>query len=97
MMAGNVMEWTRSPFVPYPSCSFPNPDFSTSAMVIRGAAFIFRTREYVNPQFVARAGARSYVKTPTARFDNLGFRCVVNSPAPGTARGLKADKEIAHP
>jgi len=92
-----VMEWTKSPFVPYPSCSFPNPDFSTSAVVIRGAAYIFRTPSYVNPQFVARAGARSYVLTPAARFDNLGFRCVVNAPAPVSARSVPTDKEIAHP
>lgn len=97
MMAGNVMEWTKSPFAPYPSCSFPNPDFSTSAIVIRGAAFLFRTPEYVNPQFVARAGIRSYVQTSAARFDNLGFRCVVNSLPPGSAQASGTDKEIARP
>jgi len=78
-MAGNVMEWTQSRFTPYPGALDSSSRFSPSAITIRGGACVFRTRERVNPIFMARAGARAFVQEPEVRLDNLGFRCVVNT------------------
>lgn len=79
-LAGNVMEWTQSRFAPYPGGLMSASRFSPTEMAVRGGAFVFRTRDRVNPVFMARAGARAHVVDPGVRLDNLGFRCVVNTP-----------------
>lgn len=79
-MAGNVMEWTKSPFVAYPGGEVSFPKMATQPVVTRGCAFRLFASGPFNPQFLTRAGARSYVAAPEQRFSNLGFRCVMNSP-----------------
>ncbi len=78
-MAGNVMEWTKSPFVAYPNNNARVAEFSSTALVLRGGAWTLRARTQPNPQVFGRVSTRSYAPSPDMRFDTLGFRCVVNS------------------
>jgi len=67
-LAGNIAEWTSSPFCPYPSkvCSI------TDSIVIRGGSFD-RSAGFVRRSF--RNSAQ-----PSERTGYLGFRCVKDVP-----------------
>lgn len=89
-MAGNVWEWTTSPFVPYDSKStilevktstrkakYTGRDFNQDKFVIRGGAFNASSRALMA---ITREGT-----SPNTYFDSLGFRC---------ARSAKAGMDI---
>lgn len=67
-MAGNVWEWTSSPFLPYPA---PRENASASERVQRGGSFLCSAD--VCEGF--RATARSH-STPETALMHVGFRCV---------------------
>ncbi|MGA7122834.1 MAG: SUMF1/EgtB/PvdO family nonheme iron enzyme [Polyangiaceae bacterium] len=69
-MAGNVWEWTSSPYCPY-----DKPACGDSRMVVRGGSWTM-----VDYLFV-RLTDRSPTD-PKTRNTNLGFRCARSSPAP---------------
>lgn len=76
-MSGNVWEWTRSMYQPYPY----NPDDGreasegNEARVLRGGCWSHRDPE------VFRAAYRN-LDGSTLRNGSLGFRCVIRSPGP---------------
>jgi len=63
-MAGNVAEWTASPYIPYPG-SKAAPDVGN--MVIRGGGFKSLAKE--------QTATDRYFDRPTSTFDYIGFRC----------------------
>ena len=69
-MAGNVWEWTSSKYCPYES-----GECSDARAVFRGGGFNNSAPGYVR-------GADRTKDKPTARNDNLGFRCARNPPPP---------------
>ncbi|HEY5599700.1 MAG TPA: SUMF1/EgtB/PvdO family nonheme iron enzyme, partial [Candidatus Manganitrophaceae bacterium] len=78
-MIGNVWEWTDSWYLPYPGNARRNADFGMKYRVVRGLSY---TPLGHHPEEVyrralevfARASTRSY-DPPTARLDDVGFRC----------------------
>ncbi|MHC5078167.1 MAG: SUMF1/EgtB/PvdO family nonheme iron enzyme, partial [Planctomycetota bacterium] len=64
-MGGNVAEWTRSPFAPYPG---GKADFPKGQITIRGGDFT-QGKRYA--RCVSRRGA-----APAARENHIGFRCI---------------------
>jgi iron(II)-dependent oxidoreductase len=70
-MSGNVWEWTRSVYQPYPYDPQDGREQldSKDTRVVRGGAFS-------NPEGYARCAYRN-LNDPDGRFDNLGFRVVV--------------------
>ena len=62
-MAGNVREWTSSPYCPY-----TDPAISNTARVDRGGGWNFGNATYVR-------GAFRHYNGPGYRNNILGFRC----------------------
>ena len=62
-LAGNVWEWTESPYCPY-----GKPDCGDSRRVLRGGGWDTTERSEVR-------AARRYPSSPTARGRSIGFRC----------------------
>ena len=73
-MSGNVWEWTRSPYQPYPFTAADDRDrlADDALWVIRGGSFSDTER---NVRAAARGGA-----DPGARRPFMGFRVVISSP-----------------
>lgn len=74
-MSGNVWEWTRSPYQPYPYTDADDRDSITedALWVIRGGAF----NDEINNARAATRGAAD----PGARREFIGFRLVLTPPA----------------
>ena len=70
-MAGNVGEWTTSPFVGYPGSTYDDPQYDPEAHITRGGGWF-------DDQGQVRASARNAALSQTAN-DDLGFRCVAES------------------
>jgi len=70
-MAGNVAEWTDSPYIAYPNSGAKDPDFSLTRKAIRGGS-------YDNESLVIRfcRVANRIGRQPTERPLDVGFRCV---------------------
>jgi formylglycine-generating enzyme required for sulfatase activity len=66
--AGNVWEWTASPFVAYPGSTHEDAQYSPDLRVTRGGAW-FDTEEQV------RATNRSAAPPDITANDDVGFRC----------------------
>lgn len=66
-MAGNVLEWTRSFFEPYPGNGRENPMFGRMYRVLRGGAWYFNRKS-------AEAAMR-FIMRPGLRWNYAGFRC----------------------
>jgi formylglycine-generating enzyme required for sulfatase activity len=66
-MAGNVLEWTSEPFVPYPG-NRAEGKFDPKQIAVRGGCYIHQ------PEGV-RCSAR-YGLEPQQKTDFCGFRCV---------------------
>ena len=71
-MAGNVAEWTSSPFVAYPGSTYQDPQYRPEARVVRGGGW-FDDQPQVRT--TARNGA-----VQSAANDDLGFRCAMDKP-----------------
>jgi formylglycine-generating enzyme required for sulfatase activity/predicted Ser/Thr protein kinase len=66
-MAGNVLEWTRSFYEPYPGNEQENPHFGELYRVLRGGAWYFKkTSAETTMRFIMR---------PNLRWNYVGFRC----------------------
>lgn len=65
-LAGNVWEWTASPYCPYPFRT--DGDCGDSRRVLRGGGW--DTTEHLDVR-----AARRYPATPSARGKSVGFRC----------------------
>jgi rhamnose transport system permease protein len=70
-MAGNVWEWTNSPYVAYPGSTYQDPQYSDEARVTRGGGWF-------DDQKQVSTTNRSAALPQTAN-DDLGFRCVADS------------------
>jgi rhamnose transport system permease protein len=70
-MAGNVWEWTDSPYVAYPGSTYQDPQYSAEARVTRGGGWF-------DDQKQVSTTNRSAAVPQTAN-DDLGFRCVADS------------------
>lgn len=70
-MAGNVWEWTNSPYVAYPGSTYQDPQYSPDARVTRGGGWF-------DDQKQVSTTNRSAALPQTAN-DDLGFRCVADS------------------
>jgi formylglycine-generating enzyme required for sulfatase activity len=70
-MAGNVWEWTDSPYVAYPDSTYQDPQYSLDARVTRGGGWFDEQKQ-------VRTTARSAAVPWTAN-DDLGFRCVADN------------------
>ncbi len=70
-MAGNVWEWTDSPYVAYPGSTYQDPQYSAEARVTRGGGWF-------DDQKQVSTTNRSAALPQTAN-DDLGFRCVADS------------------
>ncbi len=66
-MTGNVMEWTKSKFLPYPGRRKKCPNMDGSFMVVKGGCYLFFADR-------SRRQARHAVK-PHINFSAIGFRC----------------------
>jgi len=71
-MAGNVVEWTSSPFVAYPGSTYLDPQYTEEARITRGGGWF-------DDQNGVRTTARNAAFPVTAN-DDLGFRCVSDTP-----------------
>ena len=71
-MAGNVWEWTRSWYLPYPGNEQLSELFGKTYRVIKGGSWFSNID-------LARASVRGKVK-PDQRFNYVGFRCMRKSP-----------------
>jgi formylglycine-generating enzyme required for sulfatase activity len=72
-LAGNVSEWTGSPYRPYPGNSHPEKEYTSAQRVVRGGA-------YSVPGVYCRLVFRAHL-SPDYRAGDLGFRCVVSAGA----------------
>jgi rhamnose transport system permease protein len=70
-MAGNVWEWTNSPYVAYPGSTYQDPQYRPDARVTRGGGWF-------DDQKQVSTINRSAAMVETAN-DDLGFRCVADS------------------
>ena len=70
-MAGNVGEWTSSPFGPYPGSTYQDPQYNPDARVTRGGGWF-------DDQNSVRTTTRNAAFLETAN-DDLGFRCAAES------------------
>lgn len=70
-MAGNVWEWTRSWYLPYPGNEHPNELFGKTFRVIKGGSWFSNID-------LARTGTRGKAR-PDQRFNYVGFRCMRES------------------
>ena len=70
-MAGNVWEWTSSPFIGYPGSTYEDPFYSPDLRVTRGGGWFDDPKQL-------RASNRSAASVETAN-DDLGFRCAADS------------------
>ncbi len=74
-MAGNVWEWTASPFVPYPGFeAFPYDGYSKEHM--DGAHFVCRGGSWATAAPILRCSFRNWY-VPTYRQGFLGVRCAL--------------------
>jgi rhamnose transport system permease protein len=71
-MAGNVGEWTTSPFVAYPGSTYEDPQYTEEARITRGGGWF-------DDQNGVRTTARNAAFPATAN-DDLGFRCASDTP-----------------
>ena len=67
-MAGNVKEWTSSPYIAYPGSNYQDPFYSKDRRVIRGGGW-FDEAAYL------RATNRNAGDPEITANDDLGFRC----------------------
>jgi rhamnose transport system permease protein len=70
-MAGNVGEWTASPYLGYPGSTYKDPYYSEKLKVTRGAGWFDEAKQ-------ARCSDRN-ATDPIAANDDLGFRCAADS------------------
>lgn len=70
-MAGNVWEWTDSPYLAYPGSTYQDPQYTADARVTRGGGWF-------DDQKQVSTTNRSAALIQTAN-DDLGFRCVTDS------------------
>jgi formylglycine-generating enzyme required for sulfatase activity len=66
-MAGNVWEWTASPYQAYPNSTYADKFYSDDLRVTRGGGWF-------DDEAQIRAGNRSAAAMNAAN-DDLGFRC----------------------
>ena len=72
-MIGNVSEWTRSDYLPYPcSAVFPNGDQQAARKVARGGSWADR------PADAGAAVRRAYA--PWQKVYDVGFRVILEEP-----------------
>jgi formylglycine-generating enzyme required for sulfatase activity len=69
-MAGNVGEWTNSPFGAYPGSTYNDPQYRPEARVTRGGGWFDDAQQ-------VRTSARNGAVQNTAN-DDLGFRCAAD-------------------
>jgi rhamnose transport system permease protein len=69
-MAGNVGEWTSSPFVAYPGSAYQDPQYRQEARITRGGGWFDDAKQ-------VRTSARNGAVQSTAN-DDLGFRCAAD-------------------
>jgi len=71
-MAGNVLEWTSSEYLPYPKSRFKDEFYSGGEngkrYVSRGGSWFVRDDECVS--------TKRFRYKPKSTFEDLGFRCV---------------------
>jgi serine/threonine-protein kinase len=93
-MAGNVAEWVKGFYQPYPGNQSQDPDYGTQFNVARGGGFrgpidSARTtfRDYHAP------GTRARMVTPTKEEEtSLGFRCAASSSDPALQDFLRSKR-----
>jgi formylglycine-generating enzyme required for sulfatase activity len=73
-MSGNVWEWTRSPYLPYPF----DPTLSRVDLAAE-ALFVMRGGSFTDPERNVRAASRGGAD-PGARRPFIGFRVVLARP-----------------
>ncbi|MBN2129064.1 MAG: SUMF1/EgtB/PvdO family nonheme iron enzyme, partial [Sedimentisphaerales bacterium] len=73
-MHGNVAEWTRSTYRPYPLTSGDNSDDRTGRKTVRGGSWLDRPRR-------ARSAFRTHYE-PSQAVHDVGFRVVCEDPTP---------------
>jgi formylglycine-generating enzyme required for sulfatase activity len=73
-MSGNVSEWTRSRYAPYP---YRSGDGRDNLQAADGVARVVRGGSFQNSDVNVRATSR-FRDTPTGRSDFIGFRVVVS-------------------
>jgi len=66
-MAGNVLEWTRSFYGPYPGNETKNPHFGEIYRVLRGGAWYFKKGSALTTTRI--------IMRPALRWNYVGFRC----------------------
>ncbi len=69
-MAGNVLEWTSSWFLPYPGNDRKDPHFGEMYRVLRGGAWYFKKNS-------AETTMR-FMMRPGLRWNYVGFRCAAD-------------------
>ena len=72
-LAGNVMEWTLSWYLPYPGNTYKDPRFGKVLKVLRGNGFQKAGHYFLDAY--RYTFARTEVD-PNDYFENVGFRCV---------------------
>lgn len=70
-MAGNVAEWTSSPYIRYEGNCHRNRNYSRDLKVIRGGSFIWPQQDGTT---ASRRGANQHIIVPY-----VGFRCVMSA------------------
>ncbi len=78
-MEGNVMEWTRDWYLPYPGSKFATERYGKQLKVLRGNAFQ-KAGHYFLPAY--RFAFHRTEVDPGQVYENVGFRCVLETAKP---------------